>query len=274
VTGLRADAVQLVARDATQTLAERLSDSGVVIEERRPATSLIVYRGRVAGVQTPSGPVAADAVVLAAGAWSNMLLRAHGCWLPYAPLGALRITTEPLGLPSTIPMLQVPELGAWLREEGGSLVWGAGYEGRHRDAFLDDDPPERMEQLPMDGLWETQRKGAAITPAIPCLARYRGFSYAQGAPCHTPDLLPLVGAVAGVEGLFVLAGDNEAGVTHAPGFGRALAEMIDGAEPFVDLERYRPDRFQGAYCTTREVALDVARALKDVSWAGLADQDA
>jgi len=268
------DTVQLVARDATRTLARRLAGRGVSIEERRPALSLILDGDRVTGVQTASGPLAADAVVLATSMWSNALLRPHGIWLPYAPLGAIRITTEPLGLPPTVPMLQVPEFGAWLREEGGALVWGAGYEGQHRDAFLDGDPPERMEQLPMDGLWETRRKGRAMTPAIPCLGRYRDFTYAQGAPCHTPDLLPLAGPVDGIDGLYILAGDNEAGVTHAPGLGRALAESIAGVEPFIDLARYRARRFDGAYHTTREVALAVSRSLKDISWAGLASPPA
>jgi sarcosine oxidase, subunit beta len=266
------DTVQVVARDATRTLAGRLAESGVLIEERRPATCLIVDRGRVTGVQTPSGPVAADAVVLATGIWSNMLLRTQGVWLPYAPLGALRITTESLGLPPTVPMLQVPEVGAWLREEGEALVWGVGYEGKQRDAFLDDDPPERMEELPMDALWETQRKGVTMTPAIPCLARYHDFTYSHGAPCHTPDLLPLVGPVAAIEGLYVLGGDNEAGVTHAPGLGRALAESIAGAEPFIDLQRYRPSRFDGTYKTTREAGLAASRSLRNISWAGLASR--
>jgi sarcosine oxidase, subunit beta len=262
------DTVQLVAADATRTLARRLRENGVPIHERRPATALLLDHNRVAGVQTPCGPLNADAVVIAAGMWSNMLLRPHA-WLPYAPLGAVRVTTEPLGLPSTTPMLQVPELGAWLREEAGALVWGAGYEGRHRNAFLDDDPPERMEQLPMDGVWETQHKGAALSSAIPCLARYRHFTYAQGAPCHTPDLLPLVGPVPDIEGLYVLGGDNEAGVTHAPGLGRALAELVAGAEPFIDLDRYRPGRFGDAYRSTREVAIAVERVLDGISWAGL-----
>lgn len=261
--------VQLVAREAALALAEELRDASVAVEERRPATAIVVESGRVAGVETPSGRLACDAVVLAAGMWSNVLLRPLGLWLPYAPMGALRITTEPLGIPSTMPMLQVPEAGAWLREERGRLLWGAGYQGNHRSAFLDGDPPERMEQLPMDGLWETERKGRELTPLIPVLSRYRDFTYSQGAPCHTPDLLPLVGAVGEVDGLYVLCGDNEAGVTHAPGLGRALAEAVSGAEPFLDLTRYSPSRFSDGYGSTREVGRGVDRLLAEIAWAGV-----
>lgn len=262
------DPVQLVARDATRALAARLRDRGVPIDERRTARRLIVERGRVKGVDTTSGVVAADAVVLAAGMWTNLLLRPHGIWLPYAPMGAVRITTEPLGLPPTVPMLHVPELGAWLREEAGALVWGAGYEGHHRDAFLDADPPAHLRQLPKDGLWETQRKGFRLSTAIPSLARYRDFTYVEGAPCHTPDLLPLVGPLGAVEQLYVVAGDNEAGVTHAPGIGRALADTIAREPPFIDLDRYRPDRFGSAYRTTREVGRAVGSLLSEIAWAG------
>jgi sarcosine oxidase subunit beta len=261
--------VQIVAREAALALAAELRESGVVIDERRPATQLLVEAGRVNGVQTASGRLAASVVVVAAGMWSNMLLRPLGRWLPYAPMGAVRITTEPLGVPPNVPMLQVPEVGAWVREERGGLLWGAGYRGDHRDAFLDGDPPERIEQLPMDGLWETERKGRELAGAIPLLARYRKFTYHQGAPCHTPDLLPLVGPVPGIDGLYVLGGDNEAGVTHGPGLGQALASEIAGPDRPASLERYRLDRFDERYGSTRDVGAHVDRLLTEISWTGV-----
>lgn len=255
------DPVQVVARDAIGAMAQRLRDRGVPVDERRPVTRVVVEHDRVKGVETPHGNVLADVVVVAAGMWSNQLLASNGVWLAYAPMGALRITTEPLGVPSTVPMLLIPDIAhAWVRESEGSLLWGGAYSGQHRSALLDVDPPERLRELPMDGLWETQRIGAQLASALPLLARYRDFTYAEGAPCYTPDLLPLIGEVPSVEGLYVLGGDSEAGITHGPAFGRALADAITGHDPFVPLEPYQPDRFDGRYETARQVADAVASA--------------
>ena len=255
------DPVQVVAREAVRALAERLRARGVPVDERRPVTRLVVTDGRVRGVQTLHGDIAADAVVIAAGPWANQLLAPHGGWLPYAPMGALRITTEPLGIPPTMPMLLIPDLSyAWVREQDGGLLWGGAYGGRHRTALLDVDPPERLREMPMDGLWETQRIGAHAASVLPPLGRYHDFTYAEGAPCYTPDLLPLIGELPQIGGLYALEGDSEAGITHGPAFGRALAELITGAAPFVSLERFRPDRFGAQFDTARQVADAVAAA--------------
>jgi glycine/D-amino acid oxidase-like deaminating enzyme len=246
--------VQLVARDAVRAMADRLREQGVSIETRRPVTGVTVHRGRVAGVQTPLGPISCGAVVLATAMWTNTLLAEHGVRLAYAPLGALRITTEQLGLPPDMPMLMVPEAGTWLREEGGALRWGCLYNGRHRNALIDTEPPERLEDLPMDGLQETETTGLRLAAAIPALSRYRDFSYAQGFPCYTPDKLPLLGQVPGLDGLYALTGDGECGITHGPGLGRALADVITGRTPTIDVQRYRIDRFGAAMRSARDVA--------------------
>ncbi len=74
------------------------------------------------------------------------------------------------------------------------------------------------------------------------------------------DLLPLIGALPEIGGVYVLGGDSEAGITHGPAFGRALAELISGDDPFVSLERFRPERFGGQFTTAQGVAEEIARA--------------
>lgn len=227
---------------------------------RRPVTELTVEGGRLTGVKTPTGPVSTDTVVVAAAMWTNALLGARGWRLPYAPLGALRITTEPLGIPSTMPMLLFPEFShAWLREERGRMLMGCAYGGEHRNALLDSSPlPERVEQMPMDGFFETLRVAEQLASVIPILSRLRNVTMVQGAPCYTPDLRALIGPLPETEGLYVLTGDNEAGVTHGPGYGRAIAELITSASPFVDLRAFQADRFDGRFSSAREVAEAVA----------------
>ena len=65
-----------------------------------------------------------------------------------------------------------------------------------------------------------------------------------GVPCFTDDDLFIAGAVPGNQGLYIMAGCNEGGVTHGPGLGKMTADLIvDGRSPWHRNE-YRIDRFQ------------------------------
>lgn len=237
--------VQVVARDAIRALGAELRDGGrVEIREHTPVTGLDVRDGRIRGVRTETETIECPRVVLATAMWTNGLLAGHATALAYAPMGALRITTGPLGIPPTMPMLMVTQVGVWIREEQGGLRWGCLYQGAHRDALLDVEPPERIEEMPMDGLRATEAVGHELARAIPVLGRYTDFSYRDGYPCYTPDKASLFGPVPEVDGLWAITGDTENGITHAPGYGRALAQMLTGESPELDVDRYRLDRFR------------------------------
>lgn len=61
-------------------------------------------------------------------------------------------------------------------------------------------------------------------------------------PC-TPDGLPLIGRLAGVDGLYIGAGHSCWGVLEAPGTGACLAELIvNGRCTLVDLSPFDPNR--------------------------------
>src|SRR5262245_19405929 len=124
------DGVQMTARDAVRAVARRLVERRGRVHVRRPVTELTIQRGRVTGLKTSTGRISTDTVVLATALWTNALLSPRIWRLPYAPLGALRITTEPVGVPSTMPMLLFPEFShAWLREERGRVLMGCAYGG-------------------------------------------------------------------------------------------------------------------------------------------------
>jgi glycine/D-amino acid oxidase-like deaminating enzyme len=235
---------QVTAPKAARAVADLFARAGGAIEVRRPVTRLRVGNGRVTGVETARGTVEADRVVLAAGAWTNALLRPLGLRLAQAPLTATRIVTEPLGVPTTMPTLVLPEFNdIWLREEKGGLLWGCAYEAAPRYDLVDREVPERFDQLALDGLFETMRVGVAASVAIPVLARYRSVTMAQAAPCYTADRRAMLGPVPDVEGLYVVGGDNESGITHGPGFGKLIAELLtDGRTALTDITAFRPDR--------------------------------
>ncbi len=67
---------------AVPMIARAVAQAGVAIRENCAVRALDIQGGQVIGVITESGRIRADAVVLAAGAWSSLFLRAHGLALP------------------------------------------------------------------------------------------------------------------------------------------------------------------------------------------------
>ncbi len=247
---LHPDGCQVQAPRATTAIARLVEEAGGQIRTRTPVTRLVAEGGRIHGVETAEGTIAADNVVVAAGAWTNVLLRPLGAWMPMVPLIATRIITEPLGVPATMPTLMLPEFtGLWIREEEGGLLWGAGYGVEPRTIFLEQDPFDRFDHLPLAGFLETERIGAEAEAAVPLLTRYRNPRVAQGAPTYTPDLRGVVTGVPEADGLWVIGGDNEAGITHGPGYARLLADLVvdGGTSTFIDPAVFSPARFADRY---------------------------
>ena len=203
---------------------------------------------RVTGVETPRGPLHAERVIVAAGAWTNALLASIEVRLPVVPLVAFRVVTEPLGVPATMPTIMIGEVPMYLREYDGALLWGMHYRADPRFRFVEEAVPERFDQLPLDGLAEAEARAATAFDVFPSLAASRSRTVAFGAPTFTPDQRPCLGSVGALEGLYVATGCNEAGVTHAPGYGRLLAELLTTGRPScAPSTRSIPDRFGNDY---------------------------
>jgi D-amino-acid dehydrogenase len=60
----------------------------------------------------------------------------------------------------------------------------------------------------------------------------------------TPDGLPLLGAVPGVDNLFVASGHAMLGITLAPVTGRVMGELLTGKPVSSSLGPFAPGRFR------------------------------
>ncbi|WP_439149640.1 NAD(P)/FAD-dependent oxidoreductase [Sulfitobacter sp.] len=81
---------------AVPALAAIAAREGVQIVENCAVRSLDIAAGRVAGVVTETGRIAAPEVVLAGGAWSSLFLRNHGVTMPQLSVRENVAATEPL----------------------------------------------------------------------------------------------------------------------------------------------------------------------------------
>ncbi|TCP47300.1 glycine/D-amino acid oxidase-like deaminating enzyme [Tamaricihabitans halophyticus] len=263
---------QVHAPKVVATLAERVRAAGGVIDTRRPVTAITVEGGRVRAVETARGRVDCEAVVLAAGAWNSELAASLGFFLPTVPQVTSRITTGPRGVPDTLPTLFLTGLASdepdggtilWARGHDGGLLWGGTYDVYPRDILVDTPVPERLDDLPIDGILEIMRiatRGAQVSPR---LAEWTQLRIKHGAPCYTPDMRALVGEIPGITGAYVLSGDNEAGITYGPGYAKALTQrIVDGPSESAHLDAWRPDRFNDQFTTQGQLR----DALAEYDW--------
>jgi glycine/D-amino acid oxidase-like deaminating enzyme len=83
---------------------------------------------------------------------------------------------------------------------------------------------------------------AATAAGFPAIGKAPVIERWSGALMSTLDNMPVISAVPGRRGLFIGSGFYF-GLTMAPGAGEALADLVTGATPKIDLEPYRFNRF-------------------------------
>ncbi|MGB1035085.1 MAG: NAD(P)/FAD-dependent oxidoreductase, partial [Primorskyibacter sp.] len=84
---------------AVPALAGIAAREGVTIVESCAVRALERAAGRVTGVMTEQGLIRTPQVVVAAGAWSSLFLRAHGVHIPQLSVRASVAATSPVDLP-------------------------------------------------------------------------------------------------------------------------------------------------------------------------------
>ena len=241
------EGIQLTTARAQQEILTRLEETGVQFHWGTPAIGVRVIDGSVTGVETTEGTIEASTIVFAAGAWTHALLESVNRRLPLIPMVATRFVSEPAGLSPLLPTVQCPELSLWLRELRGAFSWGGGFAYRLLSALKEGGlefgygRPVSTELL--DAQSAHQEKVAEVFPALSGLASAETI---QGVPVYTVDGGLYVGAVPGIEGLWALAGDSESGITHGPGMGKLVAQLIMDETPFTDPTPFRLDRVDPA----------------------------
>ncbi|MBV9968839.1 MAG: FAD-binding oxidoreductase [Xanthobacteraceae bacterium] len=229
--------------DLTAAYAAAARRSGAVIRENVAAESLATAGGRVTGVATSLGFIPADCVVVAAGLWSRPMLQPLGIALAQWPCEHFYVIAEvALRLPRDTPSFVAPH----------ELVYGREEVGRFLVGFFDEnaktlDPaslpnPFSFTLLPAD--WDKIAPYfAAATRLFPQLETAPIRNFINGPESFTPDGLPLIGRVAGIDGLIVATAMNSSGVTLSAMTGRMVADLVARAPPRFEAGLYDPSRF-------------------------------
>jgi glycine/D-amino acid oxidase-like deaminating enzyme len=190
---------------------------------------------RVVGVRTSAGDLAAGAVVNAAGPWASQIGKMVGVELPVRPLKRhIWITERFDAIPGPTPQTIDFHSGFYFRKEGESVIWSGG------------DAIERWDfntEVEWDELERSLDKAARRVPVLVNAQLRRGWA---GLREVTPDHLPIIGPVPGLEGFVCATGFSGHGFMHAPASGRLVAELLLDGRAFLDLTPFHFDRFAEA----------------------------
>lgn len=220
----QADAVATVR--AWATAARRL---GARIEEGVGADALVVEGTRVVAVlRTDGARLPCDVALVAGGAWSAPLLAGIGVRLPLRGRGLQMLLTD--AAPATLS----PVVGCFGRPlslkqlADGAYLIGGGWPAR-----VPDETVNRWEVLD-DSVRGSLEVARAVYPPLAPRAVARSWA---GIEAFTPDDLPVLGPVLGVDGLLVAAGFSGHGFALVPMVGDVLARLALGLDPLTHLWR-------------------------------------
>lgn len=213
-----------------QALRAELLRLGVTLREHCEVLSLLQDDSRIRGVRTAQGDVAADEVVIAAGAWSGRLLATLGLALPVRPMKGQMLLFRCARdfLPS---MVLAGGRYAIPRRDGHVLV----------GSTLED---VGFDKVPTDDALASLR--ASAEQLLPALAEVPVVAHWAGLRPGSPDGVPFIGPVPGHEGLWLNGGHFRNGLVLAPASCELLAALMTGARPPVDPAPYRPGARLGA----------------------------
>jgi heterotetrameric sarcosine oxidase gamma subunit len=244
--------------DFTMALAKGARMGGAQIFEETAVIGINKKNGRVTGVVTEKGDVAAEIVVNCAGMWGRELGKLAGVNVPLQAAEHYYLLTEPIeGVHPDLPIIEDFGRYAYFREEVGGLLVGF-FEPVAR--------PWGMDGIPKDfSFGEIQPDWERMTPYIdiamervPILKNTGIHKFFCGPESFTPDGGPLLGEAPELKNFYVAAGLNSLGILQGGGVGKIMAQwIVDGYCPVkslhIDIARCFP--FQGVqnYLTDRTV---------------------
>jgi sarcosine oxidase subunit beta len=220
-----------VARhDAVAWAFARAADArGVDIVENCEVTAIRSEAGRVTGVETTRGVIAADKVAIAAAGHSSVLAAMAGVRLPLQSHPLQALVSEPVK-----PVLDCVVMSNTVhvyvsQSDKGELVLGAGI-----DAF---NSYAQRGSFPI-----IEAQAAALVELFPIFSRVKLMRSWAGIVDVSPDASPIIGKLP-IEGLYIDGGWGTGGFKATPGAGHVFAHTIARDTPHPLAAPFSLERF-------------------------------
>lgn len=225
-----------------QAFAWALQDLGGRIMQHNPVLSIEVKGGKAAAVITAKGRIECDALVVAAGPQSGMLLEPLVVNFPVTSARAEMIVTEPA------PMMKIGGVdgnGLYGRQTlRGNLAFGG---GPHEWIAMAPDGPAARPGSPL--IRNLARRVAEMFPKAAHLNVIRSWA---GVIENTPDGRPILDRLTAPDNITV-ASMSGVGFGLSPASGHAVRDLvIDGVCSFTDIAKLGLARFADLPADWRE----------------------
>ncbi|MGH6720355.1 MAG: NAD(P)/FAD-dependent oxidoreductase, partial [Alphaproteobacteria bacterium] len=178
-------------------------------------------------VLTDSGAIPADAIVVAAGAWSHRLARRLGSRVPLETERGYHVTIPD---PGVMPRRMILPYGDGFIAT--PMAMGLRIAGTVELASLDAPPDWRRADVLL-------AKARALFPGL----RTTGATRWMGHRPSLPDSKPVISRSPVHANVFYAFGHGHLGLTGAAITGRLIGDVVAGRPPAVDLAPFRVDRF-------------------------------
>ena len=203
----------------TNALAAKAVELGVRFQYGTTIKGLDIEGGQVRGVVTEGGRLGADAVVVALGSYSPLLLKPFGIRLPVYPVKGYSLTipiTDASRAPESTVMdetykIAITRLGDRIRVGGMAEISG----------YTND-----------LGLPRRQTLEHSVTDLFPG-GDVAKASFWSGLRPMTPDGTPVIGPTK-IKGLFLNTGHGTLGWTMSSGSARVISDLVSGRKPDID----------------------------------------
>jgi sarcosine oxidase, subunit beta len=203
---------------------------------------------RVTGVRTDEGDIAAERVLLATGCWTAPLAATAAVAVPIWPYARSIMESQPIPHLANAPLVIEWESGFHFRPKGKAVRFAM--PNLTTDGAVEKGPAAPPSQYP--GEYAPLAVPPGLEPWVKARAAWRHPAFADleirsSWSCYyemTPDDHPVVGAVPGVEGLYIAAGFSGHGFMHAPATARLIVEQMLDGKTTLDISDLSLERFQ------------------------------
>jgi glycine/D-amino acid oxidase-like deaminating enzyme len=222
----------------TQGLAAAARERGARMMEDTEVLGITLDAGRVGGVRTSRGDVAARVVIDAAGIWGDRVARLAGVDVPITVCRhKINFFTRPAEATHPHPLVYDFVNNIYTRPETGGLTLVGGLDSELEDRA---DPDHYQEGVTFEETADAMERAAHRFPVM------EGGHVAKGyAGCFdvTPDWHPILDE-SPVKGFYLAVGFSGHGFKLSPAVGDMVARLVvDGKTPDDDVHAFRLSRF-------------------------------
>jgi sarcosine oxidase subunit beta len=221
--------------EAAQQLGVMCCEHAEVLDVQESATA-------THEINTSRGVVTANAVIIAAGAWSQKIGEMVGAYLPVEPVRRQMGVTEQRTKPfPTVPFTLDLSTTFYFHNYWNGLLLGI--------SNTDQEPGFCRE---FSYGWKNAFDQAAeiIAPSLTHLPLVGGWA---GLYENTPDHNALIGKAEHLDGVFYATGFSGHGFLQAPAVGELMRDLYLGRESFMDPTPFSALRFEGAQARRTEI---------------------